>query len=451
MLTASQKVISSRRKRIAVVGAGVAGLSSAWLLSRKHDVVLYEEESWLGGHAHTVDVTTPFGSIPVDTGFIVFNPGNYPNFTALLDTLKVRSKGTNMSFSASIDNGAFEYSSSAIGLFGQVSNLGRPAFWRMLADIVRFYRHGESLVDSRSIEGETLGGFLDRNGYSQGLVDHHILPMCAAIWSCSAETIREFPMRAFVRFFSNHNLFKIGRPSGWRTVDGGSRAYVSALLADMVGKAEIRQGARSIRRHPGQVMVEDAGGVTQAFDDVVLATHADRALSLLSDADALERSVLGAFRYSTNRTVLHEDPALMPRRRATWSCWNYLDFGSETRDGDLCVTYWMNRLQGLDRRQQLFITLNPPREPRDSALKREFTYRHPIFDQAALDAQKELWRLQGRNGTHFCGSYFSYGFHEDALQSGLAAAEGLGVSRPWTLSNPSSRLIHEPELAVAAQ
>ena len=438
-------------RRIAIIGAGIAGLSAAWLLGRKHHVTLYEQEARLGGHANTVTVPTRHGPIPVDTGFIVYNPGNYPNFQALLDHLGVRNKLAGMSFSASIDDGAFEYSSNPGGLFAQYGNLVRPAYWLMLRDIVKFYRHAESLLDRDEIAEETLGAFLDRHRYSKDLVDRHVLPICAAIWSCSAATIRDFPMQAFVRFFSNHNLFKVGRPTTWRTVDGGSQTYVAALVARMGDRVHRTGAARSVTREGGKVLVSDAQGDRVLFDDVVMATHADTSLRLLGDADPVERDLLGAFRYSDNRAVLHEDTALMPKRRAAWASWNYLDNGASSDSAELAVTYWMNALQGLDRRQNIFITLNPLREPRDSAIRREFRYSHPVFDQSALSAQGDLWRLQGRRQTWFCGSYFGYGFHEDALQSGLAVAERFGVRRPWSVANESGRLPVEPELAMAAE
>ncbi|HEY8575767.1 MAG TPA: FAD-dependent oxidoreductase [Devosia sp.] len=437
----------SRGRRIAVVGSGIAGLSAAWLLSRKHQVTLYEKEDWTGGHAHTVDVETPYGRTAVDTGFIVFNQANYPNFTALLDHLKVESTETHMSFAASIGDGALEYSSDPLGLVGQKRNLVRPRYWRMLADIVRFYTHAESLLDSAEIEGVTLGEFLDRHGYSRHLVELHVLPMCAAIWSSSPDAIRGFPMQSFVRFFASHELFTLGRRALWRTVKGGSRSYVTALLKDCSSTMLRAPGARSIIRQGGLITIEDSNGQRDVFTDVVLASHADQSLALLEDADELEREVLGAFRYTKNRAVLHDDPSLMPRRRHVWASWNYIGSKADAEDDALCVSYWMNRLQNLDRRHPLILTLNPTREPRSSTVLQSYDYDHPLFDQHALAAQRDLWQLQGRHGTWFCGSYFGYGFHEDALQSGLAVADYFGVARPWPI--PPSRIAAAPLLEAA--
>lgn len=442
---------SSSTRRIAVIGAGVAGFSAAWLLSPRHEVTLYEENDWIGGHAHTVDVETSSGAIAVDTGFIVYNDRSYPNFSAMLDHLGVASVPTNMSFAASTGGGRFEYSSDFLGLIGQKRNIARPQYWKMLADIVRFYGHAEGLLDSPEIEEVTLGEFLSHHDYSAGLIDYHILPMCAAIWSSSADQIRAFPMRAFVRFFASHNLFAIGRRIVWRTVKGGSRSYIEALKREFSGRIITANGARRVGREDGLVVIEDSTGKREVYTDVVLGTHADTSLRLLADADALETSLLGAFPYTENVAVLHEDRSLMPRRRHVWASWNYIGEDKAPDERALCVSYWMNRLQGLDRRQPLFITLNPTHEPRPSAIKRSFSYSHPLFDHAALAAQRDLWRLQGRRNTWFCGSYFGYGFHEDALQSGLAVAERFGVRRPWTVNNESERISTEPDVTVAAQ
>ena len=418
-------------RRIAVIGAGVAGLSAAWLLSKQHRVTLYEKNPWLGGHANTVSVDTPEGQLGVDTGFIVFNPGNYPNFTAMLEHLGVGSVDTTMSLGVSVRGGKLEYSSDPTGLFGQPSNLVSMRFWRMIGDLLRFYSHARSL-DEQAVDGISLAGFLDREGYSATLVDDHILPMCAAIWSTTPQQMRDYPMRSFLRFFMSHGLLQVMNRPLWRTVAGGSRSYVEALRADMGPATAFRPGARRITRQGGLSVVEDQAGGTEFFSDVVIAAHADEALGLLADPSPDEREVLGAFTYTPNTAVLHDDPTLMPKRRSVWAAWNYIgDESADAEDRPLCVSYWMNRLQGLKTSRQLFVTLNPSRAPDPARVIRSFDYEHPLFDAAALGAQERLWELQGQRNTWFCGSYFGYGFHEDALQSGLAVAGALGAEAPW--------------------
>lgn len=434
-------------RRIAVVGAGVAGLSAAWLLSRKHEVVLYEKNPWLGGHANTVDVSCPDGQVAVDTGFIVFNAPNYPSFEAMLGHLGVEAIPVDMSLGVSVGNGRLEYSSRLLGLFGQLSNLMSPRFWRMIGDILRFYKTAREL-DHASVDGTSLGEFLDRAGYSQALIDEHVLPMCAAIWSTSSAQIRDYPMRSFLRFFSSHGLLQVTRRSQWRSVKGGSRSYVEAMRRQMGSEVEVRRAARRITRTGGLVTVEDQTGELDTFTDVVIATHADEALRLLADPSADERNTLGAFQYTPNLAVLHDDRSLMPRRKSVWASWNYVASEGDDRGAPLCVSYWMNRLQALPTRRQLFVTLNPHRPPRPDSVIKAFEYTHPLFNAAALAAQNELWRLQGMRNSWFCGSYFGYGFHEDALQSGLAVADVLGVPAPWAtkLNRIASR---PPQLELA--
>jgi uncharacterized protein len=419
---------SAGGRRIAVVGAGAAGLSAAWLLSRTHEVVLYEKNTWLGGHANTVDVECPEGPIPVDTGFIVFNPGNYPNFTALLDHLGVPAVNTDMSLGVSVDGGRIEYSSLPQGIFGQLSNLVNPRFLRMLGEIVKFY--GEtSRLSEQAVDGISLGDYLERGRYSDALIDEHVLPMCASIWSTTAAQIRDYPMRSFLRFFSSHGLLQVFNRKQWRTVEGGSRSYVDALRLQMAGKVQMRRGATEVARTGGLVTVRDVDGQFDTFTDVVIAAHADEAFGLLADPSANERSVLGAFKYTDNLAVLHDDRALMPKRQATWGSWNYIGARGDDGGQPLCVSYWMNRLQQLPTERQLFVTLNPIRPPKHTIAA--FEYTHPLFDAAALEAQERLHEIQGNRNTWFCGSYFGYGFHEDALQSGLAVAEALGAPAPW--------------------
>ncbi|MBY6261884.1 FAD-dependent oxidoreductase [Azospirillum sp. 412522] len=425
---------------IAVIGTGIAGLSAAWLLSKAHRVTLYEKEDRPGGHANTVEAG---GAGPVDTGFIVYNEPCYPNLVALFDHLGVASRPTDMSFSASLDGGRVEYAgSSPATLFAQKRNLLRPRFWRMIADLLRFYREAPGLLADPAAETLTLGDVLDRGGYSDAFVRDHLLPMAAAIWSSPAAAMRDHPAAAFIRFCDNHGLLKIkGRPV-WRTVEGGSRSYVGRILADMPGALRLNRAIEGIAREKDRVLVRDRRGEVRVHDHVVLATHADQALALLEDAGEEERRLLGAFGYERNLAILHTDPALMPKRRAVWSSWNYLSERGDSGHDAACVTYWMNRLQGfLPRERDLFVTLNPVRPPREGSILRSVLYDHPVFGMEALAAQKRLWSLQGRRRTWFAGSYFGAGFHEDAAQAGLAVAEALGGRpRPWTVANPSGRI-----------
>ncbi|MCM8738147.1 FAD-dependent oxidoreductase [Azospirillum sp. A1-3] len=428
---------------IAVVGSGIAGLSAAWLLSKAHRVTLYEKEDRPGGHANTVDVAAEAGGAgPVDTGFIVYNEPCYPNLVALFDHLGVPTRATDMSFAASLDGGRVEYAGTPAALFAQKRNLLRPRFWRMIADILRFYREAPGLLVDPAAETLTLGDVLDRGGYSDAFIRDHLLPMAAAIWSSPAESMRGHPAAAFIRFCDNHGLLKLkGRPV-WRTVEGGSRSYVGRILADMPGALRLNCAVEGIVREEGRVLLRDRRGEVRAHDHVVLATHADQALALLEDAGGEERRLLGAFGYERNLAILHGDPALMPKRRAVWSSWNYLAERGDGGQDALCVTYWMNRLQDfLPRERDLFVTLNPIRPPRDGSILRSVLYDHPIFGMEALAAQRQLWSLQGRRRTWFAGSYFGAGFHEDGAQAGLAVAEALGgVRRPWTVANPSGRI-----------
>ncbi|MCX5518394.1 FAD-dependent oxidoreductase [Kaistia defluvii] len=438
-------------RRVAVVGSGISGLSAAWLLSRTMRVTLYESDTRLGGHSNTVVVPTANGPIPVDTGFIVYNERNYPNLVALFREIGVETAASEMSFAASLDGGRLEYSGSGLnGLMGQRGNVVRPRFWRMMRDILRFYREAPRLLPRTDLDGLTLGDYLDGNDYSPAFIEDHLLPMGAAIWSMTAREMRDYPLLAFVRFFASHGLLNlIDRPL-WRTVQGGSRAYVERLSAAFTDGIRLKTPVSRITRETDRVLVTDASGHTDSFSDVVVATHADQALRLLGDADAQERSVLGAFRYTDNLAVLHSDETLMPKRKRVWSSWNYI--GERQQDGaqPLCVTYWMNRLQNLDSRHPLFVTLNPTRAIDPAKVIESFHYTHPLFDQPALDAQQQLWRLQGRRNTWFCGAYFGYGFHEDGLQAGLAAAEDLsGLRRPWTVGDESGRIVLAPQREAA--
>lgn len=422
-----------RRLRVAVIGSGISALSCAWLLASRHEVTLYERDERLGGHSNTVSVRTDAGEQAVDTGFIVFNTRTYPNFTALIDHLGLRTRASDMSFAVSRDAGRFEY--AAPGLFAQRRNLMSPRFWRMLGEILRFYRQAPVDLGALDDPSLTLGDYLSRRGFSKAFRDDHLLPMAAAIWSSPSGALADYPAEAFIRFCDNHGLLQLRDRPEWRTVEGGSRAYVERMARRLGDGVRLGRGvARVVRTGQGVVVADQAGGVDW-FNHVVIGTHADQALAMLAEPSSAERDLLGAFHYSRNLTVLHTDASLMPRRRRAWASWNYIGAGQ-----DLCVTYWMNRLQALPG-QDLFVTLNPPRPPAPETLLRSETYAHPVFDAAAVRAQGELWRLQGRGGVWFCGAYFGAGFHEDGLQAGLAVAEQLGgVRRPWRAADENGRI-----------
>ncbi|MDQ6638726.1 MAG: FAD-dependent oxidoreductase [Pseudomonadota bacterium] len=437
------------RLDIAVVGAGIAGLSAAWLLAQRHRVTLYEADARLGGHSHTVDVSVAGTSVAVDTGFIVYNEPAYPNLTALFAHLGVATQASEMSFAVSLDDGALEYSGSDLrGLFAQRGNLVNLRFWSMLRDLVRFYR--QAPLDAARVGLMPLDDYLNAHGYGRAFREDHLYPMAAAIWSTPAAQIGRYPTEAFVRFCENHHLLTLTDRPAWRTVTGGSREYVRRLSAALGRGVRMASGAAEVRRDAqGAAIVTANGAGAERFDHVVIATHADQALRLLPDASPDERRLLGAFAYRRNRAVLHSDPTLMPQRRPVWSSWNYA--AERSRPDALCVTYWMNRLQGIDERLPLFLTLNPIRAPRPDLHLRTETYEHPLFDATALRAQDQLWSLQGRRRTWFCGAYFGAGFHEDGLQAGLAVAEAIGgVRRPWSVAGESARIRLQRPLARAS-
>jgi uncharacterized protein len=411
--------------KIAVIGAGAAGLGAAWLLSRHHEVVVYERESRFGGHACTVDAS---GGRPVDVGFIVFNERNYPNLVALFEHLGVPTEASDMSFAVSLDGGRFEYGSSLAGLVAQRRNMVRPSFLRMTHDILRFNRLAPELLERCEDLDFTIGDFVEGAGLSAAFRDRYLVPMAACIWSTPLGRMLDYPAQSFVRFFSNHGLLTIGPQLAWRTVSGGSRSYVERIATPLRQRARLATPASAIRRGPDGADVRDAGGHWDRFDKIILACHADQALELLVDADARERDLLGRFAYSSNEVWLHADATLMPRRRQVWSSWNYVA-ESKDRDQPVSVTYWMNRLQNLQENQPLFVSVNPGRTP--AAAMQRFTFEHPMYDAAAIRAQRELHSIQGVRDTYFCGSYCGYGFHEDALSAGLDVAEQLGVRRPW--------------------
>lgn len=431
--------------KIAVIGAGVAGLGAAWLLSRKHEVVIYEREDRFGGHSCTVDTPVRGGTRAVDVGFIVFNERNYPNLVALFDHLGVPTETSDMSFAVSLDEGRFEYGSSFGGYLGQRRNMVRPSFLRMTHDILRFNRLAPQLLDKSEDLDFTIGNFVDDAGLSDAFRDRYLVPMASCIWSTPLGRMLDYPAQSFVRFFNNHGLLTIGPQLQWRTVSGGSRSYVERIATPLRARARLATPARAIRRGLDGVQVRDGSGHWDRFDKIVLACHADQALALLEDADAPERDLLGRFAYSSNEVWLHSDLSLMPRRRSVWSSWNYVaDRRSEA--ASVSVTYWMNRLQNLPDETPLFVSVNPGRAP--STAHARFSFEHPMYDAAAIRAQRGLHAIQGVRDTYFCGSYCGYGFHEDALSAGLDVAEQLDVRRPWPRPDEHRR-IGDPPRVVA--
>lgn len=423
---------------IAVVGSGISGLSAAWLLAKRHRVTLFEADSRIGGHSNTVDVA----GIAVDTGFIVYNERTYPNLTAMLQHLNVASTATEMSFAVSLDGGAREYSGSGMrGVFAQKRNLLRPRFWAMLRDLLRFYREAPNdPAELAALGDESLDAYLNRAGYSAAFREDHLYPMAAAIWSSPALGIRDYPAAAFIAFCQNHALLQTGERPPWHTVHGGSRSYVQALREQFSGTVLSGTPVRQITREIGGATLQTDHG-PQRFDHVVIAAHADQALAMLTDSDDAERALLGKFAYAPNHAILHSDPRLMPQRRRVWSAWNFLQGREGGAGAGPAVTYWMNRLQQLDTAVPLLVTLNPHIAPDPALVHWQGTYAHPMFDAAAIAAQRQLWSLQGRHNTWFCGAYFGAGFHEDGLQAGLAVAEQLGGGlRPWPVAEPSGRI-----------
>ncbi len=431
---------TSTTMRIAVIGAGIAGNAAAWALATgsSHEIVLYEKEKRLGGHSATVDVDHDGVRIAVDTGFIVYNELNYPNLTALFAHLGVETETSDMGFAVSSRGGSLEWAGRSTGmlngLFARRRNLVSPAHLNMVREMFRF---NKAALDDRAagrLTSESIGAYLERGGYSRRFREEYLVPMGAAIWSMPPRSLLEFPADRFIAFFDNHRLLHWNRPV-WRTVTGGSRTYVEKMTAPFRDRIRAGVGVTEVIRHDLGVTVTDTTGHRERFDQVIIAAHADQALSMLADADDRERAVLAGIPYRDNDVWLHRDPSLMPKRRAAWAAWNVLqgDPGKEGAD-EITLTYWMNALQNIDPRYPLFVTLNPPRPPRPELTFGRYCYAHPQFRQGAAAAQKALPAIQGQNRVWFCGAWTGYGFHEDGLNSGLAAAEALGAVVPWRVA-----------------
>ena len=420
--------------RVAVVGAGVAGLTAAHYLARLTDweITVFEGRDRIGGHAHTHNLTDSDGKrFAVDTGFIVFNDRNYPNFRHLLASLEVDAHDTEMSFSVSLPargrRGGFEYNGGSLpGLFAQRRNLLSPRFWKLLREIVRFNKR--ALKSRYQPSDRTVGEWLERYGFDGPMVARYLLPMAGAIWSASPKRILDFPVQSLFHFMDNHGLLSLGNRPQWCSLRGGSQTYVKSLVASCTAQFLTDAPVAQVTKTPGGPKVTLGNGEEHAFDAVVMACHADDALRLIQAPDDVERSILGAFDYSENKVFLHSDPQWMPKRRAAWASWNYIGSG-EGEDDPIAVSYWMNGLQELSTDQLMVVTLNPSERP--AHIHRELTYRHPQFDLKAIKAQYRRDELQGRNGLYYAGAHWRWGFHEDGVVSALWALQKMGVKVPF--------------------
>ncbi|HXQ00606.1 MAG TPA: FAD-dependent oxidoreductase [Solirubrobacteraceae bacterium] len=411
--------------KIAIVGAGVSGMVAAHLLYPRHEIVVFEAGERAGGHANTVRVDTPEHTHHVDTGFMVFNDRNYPNFERLLGRLGVASQPSDMSFGVSDGLGDFEYNSaSPNGLFAKRAHLITPWFHRMIADLVRFNRSARELLHGYD-EDISLGEWLERGDFSEAFVKRLIVPQVSAVWSAEPQQMSSFPARFLVEFFDNHGMLALtGRPR-WSTVAGGSESYVRALVQPWRHCLRLGAPVQSIERQEDRVMVKSHGGEAERFDEVVIATHSDQALALLADASAREHQILGAMPYQSNEAVLHTDSSLLPRRRRAWASWNY--HLTSTPTGSATVTYHMNRLQSLSADRELCVTLNRTEAIDPARVIRTIPYAHPVYTINGIRARERRAEISGRNRTHYCGAYWGSGFHEDGVLSALAVGEHFGV------------------------
>jgi uncharacterized protein len=408
--------------RVAIVGAGVSGLTVAHLLHPRHDITVFEAGSYAGGHTNTVRVDLPDETLDVDTGFIVFNDRNYPNFERLLARLGVASQPSTMSFSVSAVDEDFEYAGTPRGLLAQPGNLTRPAFVRMVGEYVRFNRDARVLLASGD-DRTSLGDWLAQLRYSDAFVRRLIVPQASAVWSADTRQMWSLPARFLVTFFHNHGMLSlVGRPR-WRTVAGGSARYVEALTAPFTDRLRLRTPVERIERLDDHVLVTPRGGEPERFDEVVLATHADQSLAMLADASAREHEILGAIPYEPNEAVLHTDRSLLPRRRAAWSSWNYHLLDEPT--GPSTVTYHMNTLQRLSSKHELCVTLNRSAAIDPAKVIATIPYAHPVFTGEGWRAQARHVEISGVNRTHYCGAYWRWGFHEDGVVSAQRVAERL--------------------------
>ena len=413
--------------KIGVIGSGVSGLVSALTLQERFEVSLFEKNSKLGGHSNTVTIEQENNKYSVETGFIVLNDKNYPIFTSLLKHLNIGVNNSSMSFSVSVDKGQFEYSSSYIGLLGQTKNIIDPKYWGMLRDINYFYTN--ALKDVKDCpDNETLGQFLKRFNYSNKFIDYHLVPMTASIWSCPTKSILNFPIKSLLVFFENHKLLNIYNRPKWSTVNKGSREYVKKIQSLLKGKIYTNAKVNKISKSKEGIRVHYQDGI-KTFDKVILACHADQSSEILIENFSEEANLLKDFKYQKNTSILHSDINFMPKRKSVWSSWNYI---TETgNSGNLSITYWMNELQGINSSKPILLSLNPKILPNPDLIYGQYSYSHPILDNNAINIQKKLSSIQGKNNLWFCGAWTGFGFHEDGVKSAVEIASSHNIDLPW--------------------
>ncbi|MEP0356333.1 FAD-dependent oxidoreductase [Paraglaciecola sp.] len=415
-------------KNIAIIGSGISGLTSAYLLSQKHKVTVFEKNDYIGGHTATVDIKIQQKEYSIDTGFIVFNNKTYPRFLKLLSQLKLTPQETEMSFSVKNQNTGLEYNGHSLStLFAQKRNLFRPKFWKLILDILRFNKTCKLLFSEDSIPQDlTLGEFLDNEKFNDYFCQHYILPMGAAIWSTSLNEMRQFELGFFIRFFHHHGLLNVSDRPQWYVIPGGSREYIAPLIDKFKDDIYLNAKIKKVSRDVDSAKLHFTDGTTQNFDEVVFACHSDQALALLADPTPLETEVLGNIHYQNNDVVLHTDINLLPKRKAAWASWNYQLDGNFDRQAS--VTYNMNILQGITSSESFCVTLNQSEHIDPEKVIRKFNYAHPVFNQACIAAQQKRDSICGVNHTHFVGAYWYNGFHEDGVRSATDLGQRFGIS-----------------------
>ncbi|WP_282064181.1 NAD(P)/FAD-dependent oxidoreductase [Vibrio rotiferianus] len=414
------------RKKIAIVGTGISGLTCGYYLHKEHDVTLFEANDYIGGHTATVDVSVDGKEYAIDTGFIVYNDRTYPNFIKMMNEIGVEGLPTQMSFSVRNDGNALEYNGHTVStLFAQKRNWANPKFYRFISEILRFNKLAKSFANDKSTDSQTLGEFLDEHDFSPFFTDNYILPMGAAIWSSTLADMRAFPLMFFLRFFLNHGLLDITNRPQWYVIKGGSRSYIGPLSRGFADNIRLNSPVEKVIRTDNGVGIE-VHGEAHWFDDVIFACHSDQAMRMLGDISSTEQEILGDMAYQANEVVLHTDIGLLPKRKAAWAAWNYLLDGSQEEQERLpSLTYNMNILQHIQSEHTFCVTLNSTKKINPNKILRSFTYHHPVFTTESIAAQKRKDEVQGKQSTWFCGAYWYNGFHEDGVRSALDVVQGL--------------------------